>query len=315
MGSAQTVVSIGEELFIWGGLQAQPEGGYPLLPTDAIFSLKFTPDATWRRIPASGDVPPSSQYAVAVVCNGTIYVFGGGKSGSKNNDLYTLSSTGVFVKLIPAGVAPAPRRCHSGWSFNGMLYYLGGEGPDPSTGGYLVGGQRKGTCNNQLLQLSPASNAFSLQATTGATPTPRKCFAVAQIDNMVYLSGGTDESFLNDFRQLDMKTWTWTKLNSPGPRYLHSLSPAAPNKLIMVGGRLESGGISNEVWCYDTDESDWTKDSELPEEFTEKGGGLGNHRAISLVKSKRETDLVILGGFTDKDNKKHPHHVLKFSLL
>jgi hypothetical protein len=227
-----------------------------------------------------------------------------------------ISSTGVFVKLTPAGVAPAPRQQHSGWSFNGMLYYLGGVGPDPSTGGYLVGGERKGRYNNQLLQFSPATNAFSLISTTGATPTPRGGHAVAQIDSMIYMSGGRDGSDgLNDFRQLDMKTWTWTKLSSPGPLCYHSLSPAAPNKLIMVGGDPTLSGISNKVWCYDTDESNWTKDSKLPELFTEKGGGLKIHRAVSLVKNGTVTDVVILGGNTDACYKKHPNHVLKYSLL
>jgi hypothetical protein len=135
MGFAHIAVSIGEEVIIWGGTQNQTgdavndQDDEVFLPSDAVFGLCFTLDATWRRIPASGKVPPSTQYAAAVVCNGTIYVFGGLRSEGHTNDLHTLSSTGVFAKLTPVGVAPAPRDSHCGWSFDGMIYYLGVQGP------------------------------------------------------------------------------------------------------------------------------------------------------------------------------------------
>jgi hypothetical protein len=287
---------------------------------------------SWRRERATGDVPPSTSWPAAVVCGNVVYIFGGNRKGNKRtNEVFSVTTSGEFVRLRLVGAVPSPRDKHRGWCYDGAIYFLGGEGPKADSGflrrsrpALSKGDWQKDTTEpgiystNQLLKLDLSSSSFSLHPTSGTPPSPRACFAVAQVNENVFVQGGLcDGVGLRDFHHLNMATGAWSQLKESGPpRSLrnHTLSPISENGLLLVGGGSD-GTPTKEVWRCDVTSLDWTREADLSDEFVGGEEGLMCHRAVSLKKEGQVTNIVILGGYLDIKLTRHPRHVLNYELF
>lgn len=88
----------------------------------------------WSVVETVGRTPPPSprDSHTAVICNTSMYVFGG-STGNARNDLYSFSfETNQWQEVRPATSSgqppnePCPRFCHSCEVYNGSLYVFGG---------------------------------------------------------------------------------------------------------------------------------------------------------------------------------------------
>ena len=95
--------------------------------------------------------------------------------------------------------------------------------------------------------------------------------AVAEVinDNMYYGTGfGTGFVMLNDWWQYSFSNGTWTQLISlPAAPRQYAASCSYENKIFIVGGILNSGLTTNEVWTFDLEKKEWSLETNFP------GGG------------------------------------------
>jgi len=268
---------------------------------------------TWEVIKATGDIHPGCYWAVSVVCDEIVYIFGG-----DTNALSTLSSSGRFERLSPTGDVPSPRREHRGWSYLDEIFILGGlvlrvDETRMSNFVELMPGQYY---NNDCYRYNTKSNEFSRVLTTGEGPTPRTGFGVARLDDCVYTYGGVcDGVGLNDLRVLNLRRLEWSKIDGAGFSTAlcgQTLSPISRTQLMMVGGN-PGGGLSNKVWVFDAAKSVWKEDEPLPAEFGGSGGGLKCHRAVEIPK-ENGVFVLCIGGYVDAGLKKHPEHFILYDV-
>lgn len=278
-----------------------PESGpFALQPNDVInvFNLE---NQCWRQFSASGDIPSASINCSGVICNGLFYLFGGTTQSNKiSNEVHSFSpSSRAFKRLPVIGNRPSPRSCHEGWTHEGKLFFFGGlvKGKEKAAAKREVGSDYRenengnwdgGECDNLLCQFDPQTNEWAVVETSGPIPSPRYSYAVAKLDNQVFILGGQGGagkhghgSVLGDFTMLDMRTSTWTKIEGIHPSWCgHSLSPISSTRLFLRGvdvpdefdasgdevqdfqRELEVGGHQNQkkVRIFNVKDEQWTED-------------------------------------------------------
>ena len=314
-------VEIGDDTYVWGGHQMQPNGDWKFLPRDVVYVFNSV-EHKWRMIKATGDIPSCSVAVAAVACGGIIYFFGGrGAGGNLTNEFSTndvfsfLPASARFTRLRVAGVRPAPRVGHRGWAVGDKLIFFAGETVKVEVGDkrLLVSGEHDGYRDNLLMQFDTMSNTWSALETVGPRPPPLYEYAAAIHGDIIVIQGGwRADGVSGDTHSLNTATLTWTKIPAKGPEsWCHSLSAISPTRLLLIGGDPSLGiNISGKVWILDTRDSTWQEAEPIPAGF---GDGLKYHHAV-VTKTPDGASVICLGGCVDKNRNIHPKSMLIFDI-
>jgi tetratricopeptide (TPR) repeat protein len=212
-GARRTATKLGSKVYLYGGHSS----------TQTLHVLDLEKLA-WSRQVARGAVPVARVgHTAAAVCGEMIVMGGWSASGVLADVLAYDPLTNEWSQECLSGIRPPARANHtcvslpSGWG-NQLLIYGGvGAGEKPLTG---------------LSILNLDTHQWGAPPVAGQPPTlPRGC--AARIENRV-LYAGCEPAVLS---ALDLDTWVWCELPSPGPgRAFDAALAVAPGRVLLVGG-------------------------------------------------------------------------------
>ena len=185
---------------------------------------------------------PSKRYGHTMVAmNNKIYIFGGYDGSYKNNfyqiEINTLTSTrlDIGVQGLPPG-----RKYHTMVDMNNKIYIFGGYDGDHLNDFYQL------EINTNPLTSTPLD-------ITGIHdwPSERYGHTMVAMNNKIYIFGGYDGSYKNNFYQIEINTLTSTRLdigvqNLPFRRRRHTM--VAMNNKIYIFGGFGSSGLLNDFY-------------------------------------------------------------------
>lgn len=174
--------------------------------------------------------------------------------------------------------APLPRPLHhvNVAALGGRIYVLGGLATDAFT---AVG---------DSFVYDPATDAWTPVAGLPAG-TERGAAAVAVLDGLIYLAGGSRVIVVDDVSRYDPVANTWTALPAlPSPRY-HAASAAAGGRVWVVGGLADLTQFTPfaDVLALAPGAATWTAHTPMP---TPRGGCAAGVIAGELVCAGGEDD-------------------------
>mmetsp|Transcript_3978 Transcript_3978/g.11502 ORF Transcript_3978/g.11502 Transcript_3978/m.11502 type:complete len:812 (+) Transcript_3978:116-2551(+) len=222
----------------------------------------------WSRVEATakaGAKPGPRQNHAAVEVGRLVYVHGGCLQELQcYGDLWVFDTDSFqWSQANVQGPEPAPRGGHSGTLIGSELFIYGGASPLQTFG--------------DVFKLDLIKREWAQGYTIGSARVPGKRTGHAATSDgrgHLFVFGGYSGqgSLLNDLWMLRAvegarKSHTrgvfeasWVKLpafgNVPSPRSGHSLTLYG-RKLLLFGGVLESGKVSNELFVYDLDSQTW----------------------------------------------------------
>ena len=237
-----------------------------------------------------------------VVIGTDVYIFGGHEHKSM---LWTLirNANGSFVLHIShaedQSKVPSPRTYHCAWEYSEKMWVFGGDGP--SIDYYLNDhgtfyprlGQADGS-NNQLFFYNPSIRIWINIKCLGEVPSPRYKASTASIQDNVWLYGGTTENnwYCNDFYELNMHSFTWTKIETltprPQGRNRASLTQISASQLVLYGGFQENMCDPDLInpWIFNIQSHTWKQHPEAE----------ANHRWGHTGTTVLNSAVIILGG-------------------
>ncbi|KAF1794488.1 Kelch-type beta propeller [Phytophthora cactorum] len=242
--------------------------------------------SNWTKISTSGHRPPVRSGHSSLVVGDMMYVFGGYNDGNCHNDIYAFDLVRHHWLHIETsnGISPDGRASHALCTStdNTKLYLFGGSGPHwgqtnmgkllqfnirdknwtiveakgtqppPGYGQslcainnklYLFGGTSGHVYVNDLYVFDEVTKVWRKEETGGKRPSPRYKHQVATVGNRM-----THRHYY-----LDVDTLEWHEVECggdiPKSRIAHTISQLSsdPSRLIMFGGRDDSGSRQNEL--------------------------------------------------------------------
>ena len=322
---------LNNKLVLWGGLQKQRNTKEYLLPANVVYS--FTPpgprsnaEGTWEKTLATGNVHPGRASAAFTVLNNLVYILGGQYKNERGDDIFvndftTLSAEGNFTRLSLTGDIPFPRIYAEAWSYNDFIFFFGGlvqKIDEKRNQDFAEREKGQDYYTNETYRLHPSTNNIVRLETKGTPPSPRRWFAMAQIDHRVFIQGGFGNHDgntyfpLSDFFALDLDTFEWSEIKPSGiPDGLraHSLTAVSSSQLLLVGG--DDFFITDRIAMFDLDKFEWKEREHLPLQFGGKRGGLAFHQAFEL-RNEYGLSIICIGGYMDNNWKQHSDHAIVF---
>ena len=241
-------VQMGHYVLVFGG--GRYSEMYIALPLHTIWKYNLYTEwwskheiASWQR------TPPVCYWACAVAIGSGVYMFDGRKwAGCSAADalwkLATTSEGNMFwsrIVISDKKNVPSQRRKHTGWEYKDKLWVFGGVAESPV--GYLHDfGDFVGTCTNQLLCFDPSKPEWTNPKCTGSVPTPRAEHATTEVNDKVWLYGGSNEytTCFDDLYALDKRSLLWTQIQTTQPKpqgkISCSLNAITEGKLVLDGG-------------------------------------------------------------------------------
>ncbi|XP_051145169.1 acyl-CoA-binding domain-containing protein 4-like isoform X2 [Andrographis paniculata] len=130
---------------------------------------------------------------------------------------------------------------------------------------------------------------------SGTRPRARYEHGAAVIDDKMYVFGGNHNGrYLNDLQVLDMRSWSWSKVDvqagtagTTTPCAGHTLIPWEGNKLLSVAGHTKDPSETLQVKVFDLQTGTWSTLKTYGKPPISRGG-----QSVTLV----GTTLVIFGG-------------------
>lgn len=155
---------------------------------------------------------------------------------------------------------------------------------------------------------------------SGPRPKARYEHGAAVIDDKMYIFGGNHNGrYLNDLQALDLRSWTWSKVEvkasteteSPSPVIAapcagHSLIPWEGNKLISIAGHTKDPSETIQVKAFDLQTSTWSTMKTYGKPPVSRGG-----QSVTLV----GTSLVIFGGQDANRSLLNDLHILDLETM
>lgn len=161
---------------------------------------------------------------------------------------------------------------------------------------YLFGGTSGHVYVNDLYVFDEATKMWKKEETNGRRPSPRYKHQVAAIGNRMYVIGGglyDPPKGPIDTYYLDVDTMTWhdveCKGSMPNSRIAHTIVQLSrdSNRLVMFGGRDDSGRRRNELSELDVTTGEWS----VREEECGQPDARDFHTAVM-----HEDQMFIFGG-------------------
>ena len=265
---------------------------------------------------------PDLNGQTGVVIGTDVYVLGG-----YNDVLWKLirNANGSYVWSVirtdNQTNAPSPRYCHCAWAYGEKMWVFGGYGPSPV--GYLndhgdfdlwntFNAYGPGA-NNQLLSFDPSTKTWTNVECFGDIPSPRDCACTTMIEDTVWLYGGRTCSnfFNNDFYELNMLSFVWTKIKTTMPRpdgiSGASLTSISASKLVLYGGCHQDMDDHNLAIprVFDIQSRTW---SQHPTTET-------CHRIYHSGLTGLNSSVIILGGETSGGSQHHRENAILYVRL
>jgi N-acetylneuraminic acid mutarotase len=269
-------------IYVAGGLA----GPSPIF-TGTTYAMQSYDAATnsWRDETA---VPERLHHLGMAALEGRIYITGGytGEDFNPDNPFTWVfdPTTNLWSR---AADMPAPRAAHASVALDGLLYVVGGVGPNshelwaynPATNSwdrtraplptlrehltaagvngklYVIGGRWSGGNQGTLEEYDPAANSWTSRP---LMPTARGGLTSSVVNGRIHVTGGEDlftSKTYNQHEVYDPSTNTWA-VYPPMPTPRHGLPSGTVNsRWYVIGGGLQAGGqtyqtLSNivEVW-------------------------------------------------------------------
>ncbi|KAG2245665.1 hypothetical protein Bca52824_085293 [Brassica carinata] len=162
-------------------------------------------------------------------------------------------------------------------------------------------------------------NQWTAPQTSGQRPKPRYEHGAAVIQDKMYIYGGNHNGrYLGDLHVLDLKSWTWSRVETKvateseetSPTLLspcagHSLIPW-DNKLLSIGGHTKNPSESMQVRVFDTHTCTWSMLKTYGKPPVSRGG-----QSVTVVGKT----LVIFGGQDAKRSLLNDLHVLDLETM
>ncbi|KAH0944132.1 hypothetical protein HID58_003769 [Brassica napus] len=162
-------------------------------------------------------------------------------------------------------------------------------------------------------------NQWTAPQTSGQRPKPRYEHGAAVIQDKMYIYGGNHNGrYLGDLHVLDLKSWTWSRVETKvateteetSPTLLspcagHSLIPW-DNKLLSIGGHTKNPSESLQVRVFDTHTCTWSMLKTYGKPPVSRGG-----QSVTVVGKT----LVIFGGQDAKRSLLNDLHVLDLETM
>nr|VDD53306.1 unnamed protein product [Brassica oleracea] len=162
-------------------------------------------------------------------------------------------------------------------------------------------------------------NQWTAPQTSGQRPKPRYEHGAAVIQDKMYIYGGNHNGrYLGDLHVLDLKSWTWSRVETKvateseetSPTLLspcagHSLIPW-DNKLLSIGGHAKNPSESMQVRVFDTHTCTWSMLKTYGKPPVSRGG-----QSVTVVGKT----LVIFGGQDAKRSLLNDLHVLDLETM
>ncbi|KAF7817911.1 acyl-CoA-binding domain-containing protein 4 [Senna tora] len=154
---------------------------------------------------------------------------------------------------------------------------------------------------------------------SGQRPKPRYEHGAAVMQDKLYIYGGNHNGrYLNDLNVLDLRSWTWSKIEAKtGDEYSEStppkLTPCAghslipwENKLLSIAGHAKDSSESIQVKVFDPQTAIWSNLKTYGKPPVSRGG-----QSVTLV----GTSIVIFGGQDAKRTLLNDLHILDLETL
>ncbi|KAA8545143.1 hypothetical protein F0562_019968 [Nyssa sinensis] len=156
---------------------------------------------------------------------------------------------------------------------------------------------------------------------SGQRPKARYEHGAAVIDDKMYIFGGNHNGrYLNDLQVLDLRSWTWSKvevkaggesLELPSPVPVapcagHSLLPWGGNTLLSIAGHTKDPSETIQVKAFDLQTCTWSTLKTYGKPPVSRGG-----QSVTLV----GTSLVIFGGQDAKRSLLNDLHILDLEAM
>ncbi|XP_073310986.1 acyl-CoA-binding domain-containing protein 4-like [Primulina huaijiensis] len=149
---------------------------------------------------------------------------------------------------------------------------------------------------------------------SGTRPKGRYEHGAAVIGDKFYIFGGNHNGrYLNDLQVLDMRSWTWSKVEIqagkdglPTACAGHSLVPWDGNKLLSVAGHTKDSSEALQVKVFDLQTSAWSTLKTYGKPPVSRGG-----QSVTLV----GMTLVIFGGQDAKRSLLNDLHILDLETM
>jgi N-acetylneuraminic acid mutarotase len=245
---------------------------------------------TWTELESSGTLPsPRSDHSMANdPVSGRLVMFGGYTGKEPRNDTWAYDPVAnTWAGLAPSGTLPSPRSGHS------MVY-------DPVTHLLIMFGGRykEGVGLDDIWAYAAATNTWTELKPSGTLPSPRFKQASAHdpTTRCLVMFGGRSDTDLpcDDTWTYDPASNTWTELKPSGTlppaRSGHSMVyDPVTHRLVMFGGRDDTGTALGDTWAYDSAANTWT---ELKPSGTLPSARSGHSMAYDLASGR----LVMFGG-------------------
>jgi non-specific serine/threonine protein kinase len=195
---------------------------------------------------AGPDLPVAVNHAMAASFDGEAYVFGGTTGDGEISDGAFVLREGAW-QTLPA--MPEPRTAGGAAVADGLIYVVGGIGPEGVT--------------DRTLVFDAASGRWSVTEGLGR---PREHMGVAAVEDRVYAVGGRAGTLVGfgDVEVLDPGTGSWSPLpDMPTPRG-GMAATATSNGFVVAAGGEEEGGTFDEVEAFDVDAEEWVALPPMP---------------------------------------------------
>jgi N-acetylneuraminic acid mutarotase len=259
----------------------------------------------WHHIETSNGISPDGRASHAW-CASTdqskLYLFGGSGPHWGQTNMGKLLQFSIRDKnwtIVEAqGTHPPPGYGQSLCSINNKIYLFGG------TSGYVY--------VNDLYVFDEFTRTWKKEETQGNRPSPRYKHQVATIGNRMYVIGGglyDPPKGPIDTYYLDVDTLTWHEVPCngavPRSRIAHTLCQISrdPNRLIMFGGKNDTGTRMNELSELDLKTGTW----KIYEESYGQPDARDFHTCVM-----HEDQLFLFGGSNgvERNNDVHRYTVI-----
>jgi len=193
------------------------------------------PRAVWEQLPPSPGAPRSGHTCTAL--GKSLWIIGGYYNGCYRNDVLVYDTEAKEWDQVSVGGAGfAPRCNHSSVAVGPLVYVFGG-----SQGNWL----------NDLMVLDTEHFVWGkIQIINSIPPPPRMshtCIAVPSV-SQIWLFGSEDHHDPPySLFKLDLNSWQWTRVTSPGAPLSSSCGQAAA---VLCGGHVKGLKEECDVWVF-----------------------------------------------------------------
>jgi len=211
----------------------------------------------WERVPAavsSSALPCQRSLHAAAVWQDMLLIFGGYDGQHRVNDLYAYHFITHHWQLLrsASGVTtpPCPRDRHVAVVYDNCLYIFGG----------FDGLARVSDLHAYDLEINEWHQILPNRG-SAEPPTPRHSHAAVVYRSSMYIFGGYDGSYRNDFHQFHFPTCKWSEVQSSGEspraRYRGTCVVAADSQMILHGGH-DGNKHLQDTHVFDFASSSWS---------------------------------------------------------